>query len=102
MNWELHVENLKKGEKVTFRPKGNSMKPKINSGDQVTVSSDISDLKENDAVFCKVSGCYYVHLLKAIKTVKGKKLYLIGNNHGGINGWIGPNNVFGKVTDVTS
>ena len=37
MNWEEHVEKLKKGETVSFRPKGNSMEPKISSGNLVTV-----------------------------------------------------------------
>ena len=102
MNWSLHIEKLKKGDTVSFRPKGNSMKGKIESGNLVTVSPDLADLTEDDIVLCKVKGNHYVHLVKAVKTEKGKKLYLIGNNKGGINGWVGLNSVFGRVTQVSS
>lgn len=94
MNWQLHVENLAKGEEVTFRPKGNSMKPKIESGQQVTVSPDISNIQVGDVVFCKVKGNHYVHLIIAIDEDR----FLIGNNRGGINGWT--RKIFGKVTKV--
>jgi phage repressor protein C with HTH and peptisase S24 domain len=101
MNWNLHKENLGKGEKVSFRPKGNSMKGRIESGQLITVSPDIDNVDVNDIVFCKVKGNHYIHLVKAVKVEGDKKLYLIGNNKGGINGWIGTNNIFGKVTEVT-
>jgi phage repressor protein C with HTH and peptisase S24 domain len=101
MNWELHIENLKKGEVVSFRPKGNSMQPKIESGDLVTISPEISDVSEGDAVFCKVKGIYYVHLVKAEKSEGSKELFLIGNNKGGTNGWISKNMIFGKVIDIS-
>jgi hypothetical protein len=93
-----HIDKLGKGETVSFRPHGNSMKPKINSGDLVTVSPDVSDLEEGDAVLCKVKGSHYVHLIKAIQDER----YQIGNNHGGINGWIGKNGIYGKVIRVES
>ena len=102
MNWKFHIENLGKGETVSFRPKGNSMKGKIESGDLVTVSPDVSEVAEGDVVFCKVKGNHYVHLVKAVKTEGDKKLYLIGNNKGGINGWISKNGLFGKVSEVSS
>ena len=89
-----HVESLIKGEEVSFRPKGNSMSPKIKSGQKVTISPGVSDITVGDAVFCKVHGNFYVHLVKAIQ---GER-FLIGNNRGGINGWT--KQVFGKVTKV--
>lgn len=101
MNWKLHIENLRKGETVSFRPKGNSMKPRIESGNLVTVSPDISDLSEGDIAFCKVKGNYYVHFVVATKVEKGNKMYLIGNNKGRINGWVGSNSIFGKVISVS-
>lgn len=100
MNWEQHAEDLKKGETVSFRPKGNSMQPKIESGDLVTVAP-VDDIEVDDIVFCKVKGCYYVHLVKAIRTENGKKQYLIGNNKDGINGWVSKRKIFGKVTQVS-
>lgn len=53
-------------------------------------------LKKNDIVFCKVNGHYYLHKICAIKGDS----YLIGNNHGHMNGWISRNNIFGKVTKI--
>ena len=73
------------------------MKPKINSGDKITVSPT-DDIKKGDIVFCKVKGSFYVHLVKA---VQGDK-FLIGNNKGKINGWINKKKVFGKVIKIES
>ena len=70
------------------------MSPKIKSGQKVTISPGVSDITVGDAVFCKVHGNFYVHLVKAIQ---GER-FLIGNNRGGINGWT--KQVFGKVTKV--
>lgn len=101
MSWaKFHVEKLQQGETVSFRPKGNSMKPKIHSGDLVTVSPETANLGEGDIVLCKVKGVFYVHLVTAVKMDGESKMYLIGNNKGHINGWIGDNAVFGRVTSV--
>jgi SOS-response transcriptional repressor LexA len=94
MGWATHyIEKLKSGETVSFRPRGHSMQGKISSGQLVTVVplDDVS-LEKGDIVLCKVKGNEYIHLIKAIK---GER-YLIGNNRGGINGWIGRNAIFGK------
>lgn len=100
MNWKFHKENLQEGITTSFRPKGNSMQPRIESGNLVTVSADVSDVSEGDVVFCKVKGKHYVHLVKAVKTQSDKKMYLIGNNKGGINGWVSEKGIFGKVIAV--
>ena len=94
MNWEQHIKDLEDGKNVSFRPKGNSMKPKVCSGDLVTISPEISVIKKGDIIFCKVKSNYYIHLVKSV----GKKGYLIGNNHGKINGWT--HKVYGKVIKV--
>ena len=72
------------------------MKPKIESGQLITVSPVAGSPAEGDIVFCKVKGKFYVHLIKA---VEGDR-YQIGNNRGGINGWISKEAIFGKVTQV--
>jgi hypothetical protein len=41
-------------------------------------------------------GAEYLHLLKAIS----RERFQIGNNRGGINGWIGANAIFGKCIRV--
>lgn len=96
MNWQKHIEDLKTGKNVSFRPRGNSMKPKIESGQLVTISPEINDLKLGDILFCKVKGNYYIHLLSAID---GQR-YQISNNHNFVNGWISKNSIFGKVIKV--
>ena len=95
VNWEQHRQKLSQGEAVSFRPKGNSMNPKIKSGQLVTVSpTQISSLEKGDIVFCKVKGNFYVHLVTALK----ENQVQIGNNKGKINGWT--SQIFGKVTRV--
>lgn len=99
MGWVLHyIQKLKTGEVVSFRPRGNSMAGKIESGQLVTVEpiKDDSILEKGDIVLCKVKGNEYLHLIKA---VKGER-YLIGNNKGGENGWIGRNSIFGKCIKI--
>lgn len=76
---------LEKGE-VTWKPHGNSMTPKIHSGDEVVVKKvDVKALRVGDAVYAKVKGNYYLHLLSAIDETQGR--YQISNNHGHVNGW---------------
>lgn len=100
MSWaDQHIKKLKKGDHVTFRPRGNSMTPIIWSGALVTVepySLRPVVLMKNDIVLCKVKGRQYLHLIKAIR---GKQ-YQIGNNKGGINGWITENSIYGVCIDI--
>jgi len=101
MSWQNHIDKLAEGEIVQFRPKGNSMKPKIHSGQLVTVEPvEEDDIEKGDIVFCKVKGNHYVHLVQCIKQKMGGKRFQIGNNKGHTNGTIGFNSVFGKVTKV--
>lgn len=100
MSYDFFVQRLAQGETVQFRPRGNSMKPKILSGEQVTISPSVDDVIVGDIVFCKVRGCYYVHLVKAMKGADENKSFQIGNNHGKTNGWISRSNLFGKVIRI--
>jgi len=74
------------------------MTGRVNNGELVTVApiSDISWLDEGAVVLCTVNGHQYLHLIKAVKD----KRYLIGNNHGGINGWCGVNQIHGILISV--
>jgi SOS-response transcriptional repressor LexA len=100
MGWATqHIEKLKNKETVSFRPRGNSMKGKIESGQLVTVKPVTeTDLEKGDIVLCKVNGNEYIHLIKAIQ---GNR-YQIGNNKGRINGWITYNSIYGKLSKVES
>jgi len=98
MGWATHyIEKLRAGETVSFRPRGSSMKGRIESGHLCTVAPvDSASLSVGDIVLCKVRGAEYLHLIKAIR---GER-FQIGNNRGGINGWIGANSIFGKCIRV--
>lgn len=98
MGWATrHIERLKTGVTVQFRPRGNSMQGKIESGQLCTVEPIANeDLKVGDIVLCKVNGEQYLHLIKAIQGSR----FQIGNNRGLINGWVGADCIFGKCTRV--
>jgi len=105
MGWaNNYIEKLQKDEKVQFRPHGNSMKGKIESGQLCTIEPiDTTKLKVGDIVLCKVNGRQYLHLIKAIQGKLGESASLrfqIGNNRGGINGWISGKGIFGICTKV--
>lgn len=95
-----HIEKLQAGATVKFRPRGGSMKGKIESGQLVTVIPRDGDraLEEGDIVLCRVKGSEYLHLVKAIDGAR----YQIGNNRGGINGWVSADAIFGRCVLVES
>lgn len=76
------------------------MKPRINSGQRVTLDPIDEDPRIGEAVLCKVRGSQYIHLVKAIKGHEDARRYLIGNNRGGTNGWIPVTNIYGRVVNV--
>lgn len=92
-----HIKKLSEGETVEFRPRGNSMKPLVNSGDLVVVEpvTEETELEKDDIVLCKVKGKQYLHLISAIQ---GKR-YQISNNRGYVNGWVSRNAIFGRLTE---
>ena len=88
-------------------------------------------VQKGDIVLCKVKGSQYLHLVKAVKTVKGMddakrailkdlppqliedigkackhyppmQRYQIGNNKGRVNGWIGRGKIYGVLVSVES
>jgi hypothetical protein len=98
MGWaSRHIEKLRAGETVSFRPHGHSMTGRIESGQLCTVVPiDPATLEVGDIVLCKVSGNQCLHIVKAIQDGR----YQIGNNRGFINGWIGPSSIHGKCVEI--
>ena len=98
MGWASnYIERLRKGETVSFRPRGNSMSGKIESGQLCTVEPvDPADVRVGDIVLCKVNGREYLHLVKAVQGPR----FQIGNNRGRVNGWVTAGAVFGKCVRV--
>jgi hypothetical protein len=98
MGWaSAYIEKLKVGEAVSFRPRGNSMAGKIESGQLCTVEHvDPASLCVGDIVLCKVKGREYLHLVKAID---GQR-FQIGNNRGRINGCVSAGAISGRCVRV--
>lgn len=90
------IEELAAGQTTRLREHGNSMHPRLKSGEVVILEPvAIEDVEVGDAVFCRVRGRMFTHLVKAKKGGPGKRQVLIGNNHGHVNGWT--STVYGRV-----
>lgn len=111
MTWASHhIEKLKRGEAVKFRPHGNSMTGLIESGQLVTVvpCSPRGNVAAYDhegftayvqvgaAVLCKVGKSVLVHKVTDYRAGQ----YQISNNRGHVNGWTMARNIYGIVTLV--
>lgn len=97
MGWaDGHIAKLALGETVQFRPRGNSMTGKVNDGDLCTVEPISRAPVVGDIVLCRVKGNQYLHLVKAIQGPR----FQIGNNRGGINGWITARQIYGRLIAV--
>lgn len=104
MGWATeYIESLKRGETVTFRPRGRSMEPLVSDGAIVRVAPvQEHEYRVGDIVLCRVSGAEYLHLINRIEEVDhlddGGVRFLIGNNRGRVNGWT--RMVFGRCVSV--
>jgi len=99
MGWASnYIADLQTGKTVSFRPRGNSMVPKINSGDLCTVKPYTSThvLAKGDIVLCKVNGTQYLHLVTGVRSNQVQ----ISNNKGHVNGWTSLSNIYGVLTSV--
>ena len=91
------LKELKAGRSVKIRPHGGSMRGRIESGQEVTLSPVKSEgLAVDDVVLVRWKGNFLLHLIKEINDDQ----ILIGNNIGKENGWVSFRDVFGKVTEV--
>ena len=97
-SWATHlIAKLRAGQTVSFRPRGQSMAGRIESGQLCTVVPiDPAALRVGDIVLCRVGRHDYLHLINAIVDTQ----FQIANNRGFINGWIGADAIFGKCVHV--
>ena len=101
MGWaDRHIEDLRAGQIVQFRPHGNSMTGRVGSGQLVTVAPLSTDPAVGQIVLCRVNGSQYMHLVKATRGSDAGLQFLIGNNRGGTNGWVGRNAIYGILIKV--
>ena len=79
------ASHLIAGETCKVTGIGNSMTPILKSRQAVICEPVIDEtvLSKKDIVLCKVNARFYLHLIHAIKG----DMFLIGNNHGHMNGW---------------
>lgn len=97
MNWASQaIEKLANGEDATVKPRGHSMKGKVNDKDLVYLTPPPDALSIGDIVLVKVNKRIYLHLIKSVN----QNRYLIGNNKGGTNGWVGRNCIYGIATKI--
>lgn len=99
MGWATgHIERLQRGETVKFRPHGNSMLPRIRSGQLCTVEpvTDLGAVAVGDVVLCRVAGKQYLHLVTAREETRVR----ISNNHGHHNGWANASAVYGRLISI--
>lgn len=100
MTWaKATIAKLRAGQIAQCRPHGGSMRGRIESGQLVTLDP-AREPDVDDAVLCRCKGNVYVHLIKAVQGHGAARRYLIGNNRGGINGWVGRAAIYGVVIDV--
>jgi len=92
------VEALATQGSVKVRLAGNSMQPIIESKQLVTIEAvnSLDEIKVGDAVYCKVHGRYFLHLVTAKKDGQVQ----ISNNKGHVNGWVTIKNIFGKMINI--
>jgi hypothetical protein len=99
MGWaSRYIEELRAGRPVSFRPHGNSMVPRIKSGQLCTVAPfSEGELPEvDDIVLCTVHGRQFLHLVSA---TQGDQ-FQISNNKGHINGWVTARQIYGRLIRV--
>ena len=107
-------KQLTEGTSVQYRSTGNSLWPKVKSGDCCILEPVLypDNLKVNDIVFCEVQwgNRFYAHMILAIqwhKTAESasgeetwKRYFTIGNINGHVNGWCYDEHVYGRLVEV--
>src|SRR5260370_33974815 len=90
------ILKLKNGETTTVAPHGASMHGRVENGQTVTLRPlNEDEPKIGDVVLVKVKDYVYLHLVK-----DHQNRYLIGNNKGGINGWVNRDKIYGIAVGV--
>lgn len=98
MSWASEAcEALGRGASVVVRPRGGSMRGKVEDGAAVTLRpARPDDLAVGTVVLVRVNGNVFLHQIVRMRDGR----LLIGNNVGGLNGWVEPHRVLGVATEV--
>jgi hypothetical protein len=78
------------------------MRPLVESSATVTLAPYVEGREPavDDIVLVKVRGAVYLHLVKAARGQVDGRQYQIGNNRGGVNGWVSRRAIYGTVIQV--
>lgn len=95
MGWaDYAILKLSKSQTAFVIPHGDSMLPRVRSGQRVVVNPLKDGQPEvDDVVLVRVRGSVKLHLVTAIDGAR----YQISNNHGHVNGWVGLGAIYGKA-----
>ena len=98
MSWaKAAIEALLRGEQSTLRYDGDAMQGRIDDGAEVLLAPvEPGELKVGDVVLARVKGEDYLHLIRAID----RSTFLVGDNVGGIGGWIEKDALHGVVVKI--
>ncbi len=103
MNWASHaIVALGRNESCKVTPHGNSMRPLVESGATVTLApyDEGQEPAVDDIVLVRARGVIYLHLIKAVRGSAEDRQYQIGNNRGGVSGWVSRRAIYGKAIKV--
>jgi hypothetical protein len=93
------VRRVKRGRRTTFRPRGASMRPLIESGQKVTVEPVRRDaLEPGDVVIVEVDEQPMLHLIRSLDET-GERAEIAGAD-GIVNGWTTLDKVHGICTVI--
>src|SRR5690349_11273311 len=100
MGWTSDAATaLVEGREVTVRPRGGSMRGRVEDGQEVTLAPvDPESVRAGDVVFVRWKGGYLLHLVKAVEAER----VLIGNNVGRTNGWAARRDVLGRMVEPSA
>ncbi len=94
---------LRMGKSVRFQARGASMKPLVRDGD-ILLIQPLGHLQPRlgDVVLCQTgSGCVLAHrVIRHQKTIKGIAFMLHGDNVNHSDGWIGQEQIWGRVSKL--
>lgn len=96
-------ESLMNGETVARFEYGDSMMPMLKSGEYciLTPISSLNEVKEGDAVFCKVNGYLMTHMVIQKSQASADTTYfLIGDTNFNLYGWTSEIYAIAKGTNV--
>jgi hypothetical protein len=95
MGWANDARDaLLAGKSATVRPRGGSMRGRIEDNEEITIEPvSPGEVEVNEVIFLRWKGGFLLHIVKQASDHE----VLIGNNVGRINGWAPRSDILGRV-----